>query len=85
MNIVIDKDKCGFYVMHCTNQDRVLLLRNDNPVWIKIQGNQEGGKFTSTSFRSREEAEQQLKKWFETQPPEVFAAYIAERMKQYED
>ncbi len=32
-------------------------------------------------YHNREEAEEYLKKWFETQPPEVFAAYIAERMK----
>ncbi len=32
-------------------------------------------------FKTKEEAEQQLKKWFETQPPEVFAKYIAQRME----
>ncbi len=32
-------------------------------------------------YKTREEAELHLKKWFETQPPEVFAEYIAQRMK----
>ena len=32
------------------------------------------------TYATREEAEEYLKKWFDTQPEEVFAEYIAQRM-----
>ncbi len=80
IGIRIGRDMYGYYVMKGIASPSIF-LRTDILDWeSSSDAAKRKDKFKTVRFPTREEAEQQLKKWFESQPPEVFAEYIAERM-----
>lgn len=88
MNIFIGKDEYGFYIRSISKNSDMLdmLMLSDTPIWEDLYIlYRRKDHFRSSTFQTREDAEKQLKRWFNTQPPEVFAKYVAERLKSHDD